>query len=100
MSCKINKLYNVLDQFLQSTVTPQISQTTTPVSAKPQPSAAGSGCLMKRIKSRKAQSEISPVSAKSSENSAKNIIDTDTTTMQVDQEQSKIAMDVSLKCTC
>jgi hypothetical protein len=96
-------LFNLFDQFLQSTPrnAPFYSEgtVTTPVAEKPQlAGAAAAGLSMKRIKSRKLQPEF-PVAAKSSESAVTNCFDPDASTLRVEQEQSLTAVDVSRKYT-
>jgi hypothetical protein len=92
MSSKITDLFNLFDQFMQST--PRIAQATDPVQ-QPQPAAAGDGLAMKRIKSRKLQS--SQVAAKVPGSPGAEFLESGTSTVLFGQELSQTARDVRSK---
>lgn len=98
MSCKIEELFKLFNQFMQTT-TPQnqaqIAQATSPVSEMVDPAASSGDLLVKRFKPRRMKSQNLLVSAKVRDSLVANVFCVGASTMQDEQELSRAALDVS-----
>ena len=96
MRIRMNELFKLFNQFVQST--PQIAKATAQYTETAQPATADCGLPVKRSKSRRTQSVNSPFSAKALESADEKVLDFGSSTTTDEPVQSKPAPDVSWNC--